>query len=203
MNGRDAVLIAACVLTVIALIATISMLGPNDHFVAPRAAPHAAHTVAPRAAHTVAQYEAHTVAQYKTDAAAPQYAAPPLATPIEVVMTPLLAGPILHMSSDVDPLVTGMRYAGRDRSVYAERTSHGDEWGLEEYNDGNPGEVGVDIGPGRSYDDGIPATWGFPSTPVQWYSAIGEDYYGSEGPTVHGGQGLEMLSVGDHQPLEN
>ena len=131
------------------------------------------------------------------------YPAPPLATPIEVVMTPLIAGPILHMSSDVDPLVTGMRYAGRDRAVYAERTSHGDEWGLEEYNDGNPGEVGVDIGPGRSFDDGIPATWGFPSTPVEWYSTIGEDYYGSEGPTVHGGQGLEMLSVGDHQPLEN
>ena len=189
-------LIAACVLTVIALIATISMLGPNDRFAAASTAPR----TAPRTElHTVAQYEAHTSAH----TAAQPYAAPPLATPIEVVITPLLAGPLLHMSSDVDPLVTGMRYAGRDRSVYAERTSHGDEWGLEEYNDGNPGEVGVDIGPGRAFDDGIPATWGFPSTPVKWYSAIGEDYYGSEGPTVHGGQGLEMLSVGDHQPLEN
>lgn len=185
MNGRDAVLVAACILTVIALIATISAIEPNDQFAA-------------------AQTQLPQRAPRQRAAPLPQpRAAPPLATPIEVVMTPLFTGPQLHMSSDVDPLVTGMRYAGRDRSVYAERTSHGDEWGLEEYNDGNPGEVGIDIGPGRSFDDGIPATWGFPSTPVKWYSAIGEDYYGSEGPTVHGGQGLEMLSVGDHQPLEN
>lgn len=53
----------------------------------------------------------------------------------------------LYYSDDVDPMVTGMRYAGRPRAVYAERTSHGDEWGLEEYADGNPGEVGYDVGP--------------------------------------------------------
>ena len=119
--------------------------------------------------------------------------------------------PVMYSAAEVDPMVTGTRYRTMPRFVYAERTSHGDEWGLEEYNDGNDGEVGRDIGPlggaprgrARQFDDGMPANWNFPSTPVKWYKTVGEDYYGGEGPTVFCGDGLEMTSVGDHQPLEN
>ena len=123
--------------------------------------------------------------------------------------------PRLYYSSDVDELITGTLYSatGRARAVYAERTSHGDEWGLEEYADGGgvPGDVGYNVGPlglapgcpSGKFDDGIPESWNMPSTPIQWYSAIGEDYYGSEGPTVYCGQGLQMLTEGDHDPLEN
>lgn len=119
--------------------------------------------------------------------------------------------PVMYSTAEVDPMVTGTRYRTMPRFVYAERTAHGDEWGLEEYNDGNDGEVGRDIGPlggappgrARQFDDGMPANWNFPSTPVKWYKTVGEDYYGGEGPTVFCGDGLEMTSVGDHQPLEN
>jgi len=124
--------------------------------------------------------------------------------------------PKLYQSSDIDEIVTGTLYkeGGRLRTVYASRTSHGDSWGLEEYADGNggPGNVGYDIGPGgakpatcvrKPFDDGIPANWDMPSTPMQWYTAVGEDHYGSEGPTVYCGAGLKMTGVGDAQPYEN
>ena len=126
--------------------------------------------------------------------------------------------PKLYHSDDIDELVTGTLYrkGERERVVYGSRTSHGDSYGLEEYADGGggPGDVGYDVGPigvapaggakcaRKPFDDGIPANWNLPSTPMQWYAATGEDYYGSEGPTVYCGAGLEMVAVGDHEPLE-
>jgi len=126
--------------------------------------------------------------------------------------------PKLYHSDEIDELVTGTLYrkGDRERVVYGSRTSHGDSYGLEEYADGGGGhgDVGYDVGPigvppagsancaGKPFDDGIPANWNLPSTPMQWYAATGEDYYGSEGPTVYCGEGLEMVSVGDHEPLE-
>ena len=127
----------------------------------------------------------------------------------------------MYSSDEIDELITGQLYKadGRHRAVYAERTSHGDKYGLEEYADGGgePGDVGYDVGPigvapaglaegkdcNRTFDDGIPGAWNFPATPVQWYSAIGEDYFGPEGPTVYGGGGLHLMSEGDHDALTN
>jgi len=127
--------------------------------------------------------------------------------------------PPLYHSSEIDEIITGNLYrrGERERVVYAARTAHGGGWGLEEYADGGggPGDVGYDVGPigaapagNRScaypkYDDGIPSNWNFPSTPVHWYSSVGEDYYGAEGPTVYCGTGLALTSVGDHDPLQN
>ncbi len=118
----------------------------------------------------------------------------------------------LYSTADVDPLVTGQLYGYTDniRNVYAERTSHGDIHGLTEYSSsGSPGDVGVDVGPfglneyaGRQigFDDGIPETWAFPSTPVRWYGPNKRDYYGIEGPTVYS-EGLYSLREPDHDPL--
>jgi hypothetical protein len=116
----------------------------------------------------------------------------------------------IHYDS-VDPLITGNLYRHRDytRDIYSQRTSHGG-WGLSEYrSDGGPGQVGVDIGPyglaeyyGRSdgHDDGIPAEWRMPSTPVRWYAPRQRDYYGSEGPTLYS-KNLYSLTEPDHDPL--
>lgn len=148
--------------------------------------------------------------------------------------------PPLYHSDEIDELVTGTLYrkGERERAVYAARTSHGDSWGLEEYSDGrgNPGDVGYDVGPigvarpckgRRPFDDGMPANWDLPSTPMQFfqaqsleaqsylsrlpeaspspysYSTVGEDYFGPEGPTVYCGAGLEITSVGDREPYES
>jgi len=120
----------------------------------------------------------------------------------------------LHSTADVDPLVTGQLYGHADnvRNVYAQRTSHGDVWGLTEYSSsGGAGDVGVDEGPfgleeygGRQvgYDDGIPEAWALPSTPTRWYRPAMRDYYGPEGPTVYS-EGLFSLTVPDHDPLMN
>jgi hypothetical protein len=126
----------------------------------------------------------------------------------------------LYSTADVDPLVTrdqevaitGHLYDHSDqlRNVYAERTSHGDVWGLTEYSSsGSPGDIGVDQGPfgmaeygGREigYDDGIPANWALPSTPPRWYKPLYRDYYGPEGPTVYE-VGLTTLTEPDHDSL--
>lgn len=119
----------------------------------------------------------------------------------------------LYSSADVDPLITGNLYGdkvARTRNVYAQRTSHGDVWGLTEYSSaGGRGDVGVDVGPygmneygGRSvgYDDGIPETWIIPSTPIRWYGPSQRDYYGIEGPTVYA-EGMFPLTEPDHDPL--
>ena len=119
----------------------------------------------------------------------------------------------LYSTADVDPLITGNLYNFTDgvRNVYAERTSHGDVHGLTEYSSGSPGEVGVDIGPygldeygGREigYDDGIPAEWRLPSTPVRWFAPAKRDYYGPEGPTPFV-DGLYDARQPDHDPLTN
>lgn len=120
----------------------------------------------------------------------------------------------LYSTADVDPLITGHLYGYADdvRNVYSERTSHGDVHGLTEYSSaGGVGDVGVDIGPygldeygGKQigYDDGIPAPWAFPSTPVRWYAPNREDYYGLEGPTPFA-TALYELRVPDHDPLVN
>jgi hypothetical protein len=116
----------------------------------------------------------------------------------------------LYSTADVDPLITGQLYDYSDgiRNVYAQRSAHGD--GLAEYSSsGTIGDVGVDVGPfgldeygGKEsgFDDGIPAQWAFPSTPVRWYAPKQRDYYGPEGPTPYA-QGLYTLSEPDHDPL--
>ncbi len=120
----------------------------------------------------------------------------------------------LYSTADVDPLITGGLYAHNDfvRDVYAERTSHGNVYGLTEYSSsGGPGDVGVDIGPyglaeygGREigFDDGIPPEWALPSTPVRWYAPKKRDYYGPDGPTPYT-VGLYSLQEPDHDPLLN
>lgn len=116
----------------------------------------------------------------------------------------------LYSTADVDPMITGQLYDYADgvRYVYAERSAHGD--GLQEYSSsGDIGDVGVTVGPiglneyggkEEGYDDGIPAQWAMPSTPVQWYSTKQRDYYGQLGPTVYA-EGLYTLSEPDHDPL--
>jgi len=120
----------------------------------------------------------------------------------------------LYSTADVDPLVTGQLYGHADdvRPVYAQRTSHGDVHGLTEYSSsGGPGDLGVDVGPwgleeygGKQigFDDGIPATWALPSTPVRWYRPKQRDFYGPESPTVYS-EGLFSLFEPDHDPLVN
>lgn len=120
----------------------------------------------------------------------------------------------LYSTADADPLVTGQLYQFSDgvRSVYGQRTSHGDVYGLSEYNSsGAPGDVGVDLGPwgldeygGKivGFDDGLPEAWALPSTPMRWYGPKQRDYYGVEGPTVYA-EGLYTLSEPDHDPLVN
>jgi hypothetical protein len=118
----------------------------------------------------------------------------------------------LYSSADVDPLMTGQAFAYRDytRPIYDQRTSHGGIWGMQEFSSsGNPGDVGVDVGPdglveyaGSSggYDDGIPEQWRLPGTPVRWYKPRQRDYYGPEGPTPYA-DGVFGLTVADHDPL--
>jgi hypothetical protein len=127
------------------------------------------------------------------------------------IVSPNLTPCTLYSTADVDPLITGQLYAhsNQRRNVYAQRTSMGDERGMHEYNSsGEPGDVGVDIGPyglyeyeGRrsGYDDGIPENWAFPSTPIRWYEPYKQDYYGKEGPTVYS-EGLFNLREPDHIP---
>jgi len=240
---------------ILLVVAAIALLSPSAHSAAgtPAAGTPAAGVPASGfAAGTSAGTPAGTSAGAPAGAPASAHVGAPAAAPVSVLagapaakLLPVVfpqnlpqeqstsVPTTLYYSDDVDPMVTGMRYAGRPRAIYAERTSHGDEWGLEEYADGNPGEVGYDVGPignsglagrpgvrgGRrggppgpppvsrpgdlTFDDGIPENWNLPSTPFQEYAVIGEDYYGAEGPTVACGQSLEMTFVGDHQPLEN
>jgi len=128
-----------------------------------------------------------------------------------------------YSSADHDPIITGQLYADRDRCVYASRTSLNDVYGLQEYSSsGLPGDVGVDVGPiglavgpsGTSSgtlpgtgvvsgaDDGIPANWAFPSTPLKWYRPRQRDYYGPAGPTPYS-EGVFALTEPDHDPLQN
>jgi hypothetical protein len=118
----------------------------------------------------------------------------------------------MYSAAEVDPIVTGNLYNQTDRmrNVYAQRTSHGDVWGLTEYSSsGSRGDVGVDVGPfglneygckKKGYDDGIPESWAMSSTPVRWYGPSQRDYYGIEGPTVYS-EGLYALTEPDHDPL--
>jgi hypothetical protein len=120
----------------------------------------------------------------------------------------------LYSTADVDPLISGSRYNWADgvRDVYAERTSHGDIYGLQEYSSsGGPGDVGVTIGPfgldeygglSGSFDDGIPEQWKMPSSPIRWFGPSKRDYVGIEGPTPYS-SGLYSLQEGDHDPLVN
>jgi hypothetical protein len=121
-----------------------------------------------------------------------------------------------YSTADVDPLIAGQLYGYSDgvRNVYAQRSSNGG--GLAEYSSsGGPGDVGVDVGPygldeygerseygGKEvgYDDGIPAQWAMPSTPIRWYAPKQRDHYGPEGPTVYA-EGAYTLSEPDHDPL--
>lgn len=122
-------------------------------------------------------------------------------------------------TSEVDPIVTGQLYAGaraageNRRFVYGQRTSFGNAWGMHEYSSGVPGEAGVDVGPlgmheysldgGKPdvFDDGIPADWQMPSTPVSWYLPQGRDYYNVEeqGPSPYKPYILPLTEA-DHAP---
>lgn len=137
---------------------------------------------------------------------------------------PDLARHRFYSSAEVDPLITGQLYdnrlagAGR-RAVYGQRTSHAHHWGLREFEGGGvPGQAGVDVGPfglteynfdGRPdvFDDGIPANWYLPSTPVKFYKPKGYDYYDVESGGVKPREvfGLPMYALRepDHDPLVN
>ena len=118
----------------------------------------------------------------------------------------------LYSTADVDPMIVGQQYAYRDntRYIYDQRTAQGGVWGLQEFSSsGGPGDVGVDVGPygmaeygGKSgtCDDGIPADWDLPSTPVRWYKPELEDYVGPDGPEVYD-KGLYPLNTQDNDPL--
>lgn len=118
----------------------------------------------------------------------------------------------LYSTADVDPLITGQAFAYRDdtRDIYDQRSSHGGVWGLQEFSSsGNPGDVGVDVGPDglaeyegseHGYDDGIPEEWRLPSTPIRWYKPRQRDYYGPEGVRPYTA-GLFAPFTPDHDPL--
>lgn len=129
----------------------------------------------------------------------------------------------LYRTDDVDPLITGNLYSGlHPRTTYSARTALAPEHGgasgqwLAQFAGGGeslPGEVGVDVGPygygddlpgtrfsHGSYDDGIPAQWAFPSTPMRWYEPAREDHYGPEGPVTHSAD-MYSLFVPDHDVL--
>lgn len=112
----------------------------------------------------------------------------------------------LYSAVDVDPIITGQRYASADsmRPMYAQRVSHDDSQGLVEFSSsGSDGDLGVSVGPpGVTYDDGIPSEWALPSTPIRWYRPAQRDYYGQEGPTVYA-EGIYQLSEPDHDPPQN
>jgi hypothetical protein len=82
--------------------------------------------------------------------------------------------------------------------------------GMARFNSsGSSGDPGVDVGPYglpgygvdvAPRDDGIPAQWALPSTPIRWYKPAAADYYGEEGATVYA-DGLYNLTVPDHEPL--
>lgn len=118
----------------------------------------------------------------------------------------------MYSTADVDPMITGQAFEYRDntRPIYDQRSSHGGVWGMQEFSSsGNPGDVGVDVGPTglteyegsvHGYDDGIPEQWRMPSTPIRWYKPRDRDYYGPEGPTPWA-DGLYLLDTPDHDPL--
>lgn len=118
----------------------------------------------------------------------------------------------MYSTADVDPMITGQAFEYRDntRSIYDQRSSHGGVWGMQEFSSsGNPGDVGVDVGPDslsemegsvHGYDDGIPEQWRMPSTPIRWYKPRQRDYLGPEGPTPYK-DGLFNLFTADHDPL--
>jgi hypothetical protein len=118
----------------------------------------------------------------------------------------------MYSTADVDPMITGQAFEYRDntRPIYDQRSSHGGVWGMQEFSSsGNPGDVGVDVGPTglaeyegsvHGYDDGIPEQWRMPSTPIRWYKPRQRDYYGPEGPTPWA-DGLYLLDTPDHDPL--
>jgi hypothetical protein len=127
----------------------------------------------------------------------------------------------LYSTAEVDPLLSGQLYAGPRaagvgrRWIYGGRTSHGHDWGLREFSTGVPGQAGVDVGllgmreyslDGRPgvFDDGIPETWRFPSTPVNWYAPRERDYYDVEaqqGAVFK--ENLMTLQEPDHDPPLN
>lgn len=124
----------------------------------------------------------------------------------EVVEGPL----IVEASGEVHPDVTGRLYTdpANARYVYTGRTALGKQ-GLSEFGTGNSGEVGVDVGPyglyeyaGKTmgYDDGVPAEWTLPESPIRWYTAQGYDNYGPTGPEPFK-DGLSAPYVPDHLKL--
>jgi hypothetical protein len=130
----------------------------------------------------------------------------------------------LYSGVEVDPIITGGLYQGRDcmRPVYGTRTADGDQWGLHPYcsslpevageqtlfvdqsmkdNDSKPGiyyDIPESVQSG-CYDDGMPTNWNLPSTPIVWYKPLGEDYYGKEGITPYKTK-LVSQSEPDHDP---
>lgn len=126
---------------------------------------------------------------------------------------------LLYSSAEVDPRVTGQLYAGARAAgsgrqwVYGNRTSFGDRWGMREFSSGVPGQTGVDVGPfgmcaysldGKPdvFDDGIPAQWRLPSTPVNWYKPRQRDYFDVESQTGRPyAKDLVSLREPDHEPL--
>lgn len=127
--------------------------------------------------------------------------------------TEVFSSKTFSSTEDVDMIVNGQLYADSDnkRAVYSERTAQSNQWGIQEYSSStDSGEVGVDVGPyglyeygGKraGYDDGIPAQWAMPSTPIRWYTPAKEDYYGADGPTVYADE-LFHLREPDHVILE-
>ncbi len=127
-----------------------------------------------------------------------------------------------YSTAEVDPVVAGRLYQGPRgagtgrRWIYGGRTAPGQTWGLHEFSEGVPGEPGVDVGllgmreysldgkPGV-FDDGIPAEWLLPSTPVNWYAPRAADYYDVEDQQVraYGAGDIEPLSEPDHDPPLN
>jgi len=121
--------------------------------------------------------------------------------------------PVLYTAEDADPLVMGELYEwARVRGgEYGQRTAHLGLDGLAEQGEAGDGagaprllpEVGVEAGPlppPRLGDDGIPAEWAFPSTPIAWYAAEARDHFGPEGATPHT-VGMFSLTEPDHDPL--
>lgn len=110
----------------------------------------------------------------------------------------------LVTAEDVDPIVVGGGFGGAYpyRRVYAARTAMGERRALREFSSsGLPGDVGVDVRAGPTFDDGIPANWNLPGTPLRNYVAPLADYYDSwsRAPVPHA-EGGYALTEPDHDP---
>ena len=94
----------------------------------------------------------------------------------------------------VEEKITGRLYPFGYRNMYAERTAYNPEWPESLEFRGSDDAFNP-----RGWDDGIPANYLLPSTPIKWYGGGDDDYFGPEGPVVSRVETLYNLAEPDHE----